>query len=667
MDGAERFEWLENPQSERTRAFVEAQRARTEGWLAGCAHREAIRARLAELWSQPRRSAPVPRGGRLFFEHDDGTRERAVLCVQDAENAEPRTLLDPAAWGEDGALADWIPSPDGRLLAYAVAEAGSDWRTWRVLDVSDTSRPRDLGEALHWSKFSCAAWNDEGTELAYEAFEAPAERALTARTESPSIRVHRLGSEQSEDATAWSAAGRADVHVFPVAAIPGRWLLVGERPGSELGNVIVAIDRLGTHPPRTLFAGRARRFQVIGSDGDTLLVLTNDGAPRGRLLRVEVTTGAETTILPETDATLVDVAHVNGAQGGGRLVAVRILDAASSVTLHEADGSVVAEIPLPGIGTADSVMSDPFGTEAYFTYESFQQPPMILRLDVTTGRVTTWWAPTLRFDPADFVTRQVLVTSPDGTEVPVFVSQRANVPERSALPAYLYGYGGFNNALLPRFSVSALTWMEMGGVHAHALVRGGGERGTEWHEGAIREKRQNAFDDFMAIAAWLQDSGWAARGKVAIAGHSNGGLLVGACLTQRPELFGAAIPAAGVLDMLRFHRFTIGWGWMGEYGNPDDPKDREFLLAYSPLHNVRPGTRYPPTLVTVSEGDDRVVPSHGYKFAAALQEAQAGDAPILLRIEPRSGHGAGDAVSRIVSEFADRLAFLARVFGMRAP
>jgi len=653
------YRWLEDTRSDETRAWIEAQRGATESHVARLPHREAIRARLAELWSAQRRSVPVARRGRLFYEESDATRERAAILVQDADGE--RVLLDPATLSSDAAVVDWMPSPDGTLLAWARADAGSDWRTWRVRDVASGV---DREDVVGRSKFSAVQWLRDSSGFAYESYASDATAATSARTGRQSILIHLIDTPQDEDELVF-CADDPEIRAKPFIGDDGRVLVLrlihARRPGDELHVRSLASPEA---PMLPVFVGFESRHQVVAASEDALLLHVDENAPNWKCVRVDPRRGAEAAeiVIAEAEGCL---RHVLLA--GDRIIAVRLVDALPRISLHALDGAPLGDVPLPTPVSVEALRSEPGSSTVYFETQSFLQPPSIHRLDASTGEVAPWWSPRTRFDPGRFVTHCVTVAGRDGERIPVFLSHRRDLPERHGLPTYLYGYGGFDHAMLPRFGASTIAWMEMGGLHAQASIRGGGEKGSAWHRAAIREGRQLAFDDFIAVSEWLVSSGWTGRERLAIGGHSNGGLLVGACMTQRPELFAAALPGSGVLDMLRFHSFTAGWIWVSEYGCADDAADFLVLHAYSPLHRVRPGTKYPATLITVGEGDERVVPSHSYKFAAALQAAQRGDAIVLLRIEPRTGHGADASRSSLVAEYADRLAFLTDVLGAGAP
>ena len=656
---------LEDPDSEATRSWVEAQNELTLSYLEDIPSRDGIRARLSELWDYERTEIPVMEGGRIFFRVNSGLQNQSVLYVAASAGSEPRVLLDPNALSSDGtiALANFVPSPDGKLLLYALSDGGSDWRTWKVREV-DTGR--DLPDVVTRNKFGGADWAADGTGFYYSRFDRPPEgQELQAKNEPPDVCFHRLGTDESADvliaarpkepgrthyfglsedrATMWIvgadiASDRNEIHAQRLAAKTGVWSASGA--------------------PVPLVSGFDARYAPLADEGGTLWVRTDLGAPRGRIVAIDVANPERSLwreIVPEAGEAIQGVDAV-----GERLIVQYLRDARSVVRLFELDGKPAGEVELAGIGTAAGFNGDRDDAETFYSFESFTRPTTIYRFDLARGKSELFRESPLRFEPQDYETKQVFVTSKDGTRVPMFLTHKRGVTRDGGNPTYLYGYGGFSVSITPSFSVPLLVWMEMGGVYAVPSLRGGGEYGESWHEAGTKLHKQNVFDDFIASAEWLIANEYTRPSRLAIAGGSNGGLLVGACLTQRPELFGAALPAVGVLDMLRYHKFTIGWAWAGDYGTADDPEQFKALYAYSPLHNVRSGTSYPATLVTTADHDDRVVPAHSYKFTAALQAAQTGPEPVLIRVDTRAGHGAGKPTTMRIEEAADRLAFLVR-------
>jgi len=663
------YRWLEDPDAAATRAWIEAENALTESYLATIPAREGLRQRLTELWDFERTELPVQEGGRVFFRKNDGLQNQAALFVIESEGGEPRLLLDPNALSSDGtvALMSYVPSPDGTLVAYSLSDGGSDWRTWKVRRVADG---QDLADTLTRNKFGALAWAADGSGLFYARYDAPPPgEALQARNAPPDVCFHRLGSDEgadvliarrpaaegrsqsfrlSEDGTALFqvvldvASRKNELYRLPLARVETGWIATG---ASE-----------------PLVQGFDARTFPIGDEGGVVWCQTDLGATRGRIVALEVGRPERARwreLVPEAAEAIQGADEV-----GGRLLVEYLKDARSLVRQFATDGAPLGEVALPGIGTAGGFGGDREDGTTFYSFTNATQPAAIHRLDLGSGTSTPFRPAALRFDPADYETEQVFYASQDGTRVPMFLTRKKGLARDGACPTYLYGYGGFGISITPSFSVPNLAWLELGGLLAIPCLRGGGEYGEAWHEAGTKLAKQNVFDDFIAAAEWLVASGWTRPDRLAIGGRSNGGLLVGACLTQRPELYGAALPAVGVLDMLRYHRFTIGWAWAGDYGTADDPAQYRALRAYSPLHNLRPGTRYPATLVTTADHDDRVVPAHSFKFAAALQAAQEGPAPTLIRIDTRAGHGAGKPTTMAIEEAADCLAFLVRELGL---
>jgi prolyl oligopeptidase len=663
---ADPYRWLEDAASEETRAWIEAQNQLTHGVLEAIESRGAIRDRLRHLWNFERYGRPFKEGGRYFFHHNTGLQNHAVLYVADGLDAEPRVLLDPNAMSEDGsvAVAATSVSPDGRWLAYAISSGGSDWRTWRVRDVETGE---DLDDIVEWSKFSGASWLPDGSGFYYSAYDPPeTEEALTGANYHQKLYFHRLGTAQAEDRLVYERPDEKRWGFSGSVTDDGRWLVIHVWRGTEPKNAIFYRDL--TRPDAEvveLLSDFDSSYRFVGNEGSVFYFRTDLDAPLGRVVAIDVTDPARERwreIIAESEDTLQGVSHV-----GGRLVAEYLQDAHAAVRIHGMDGTLEREVALPGLGSASGFGGRKDDPETFYGFTGFTHPWTVYRLDVATGESRVWREPSVDFDPDAFVTRQTFYESPDGTRVPMFITHRRDVVLDGTNPTYLYGYGGFRVSLTPWFSVSHLVWLEMGGVLAIPNLRGGGEYGDAWHRAGIREKRQNVFDDFIAAAEWLVDEGYTRPDRLVIGGRSNGGLLVGAVMTQRPELFAVALPGVGVLDMLRYHQFTIGWAWASDYGTSDDPEMFEALRAYSPLHNLAPGTRYPATFVTTADHDDRVVPAHSFKFAAALQAAQGGDAPVLIRIQTRAGHGAFTPTEVTIEEIADQWAFVAHVLGLEAP
>jgi prolyl oligopeptidase len=661
------YRWLEDDRSPETEAWVKAQNALTRGFLDQIPERAAIRARLERLWDYERFAPPVKRGGRYFYERNAGLQNQAVLYVVDDLHAAPRVLLDPNALSSDGtvALHGWKPSEDGTLLAYGVSDAGSDWVTWRIRRVEDG---KDLGDEVRWSKFSGAAWKRDGSGFFYARYDAPKDTSeRTGVNQDHQLWFHAVGTPQEADRLVFHRASEPEWYLDADVTDDGRFLVVTASKGTNPETAVFVADlSRGEAAPTPLLDKMDAAYHVVGNSGDTLYVLTNKDAPRKRLMAIQRGAPAAPwrTVIPEGKArdVLERVDHV-----GGRFVATWMRDAHSEVEIFTSAGRRLTRVALPTLGTVADVNGRDDDHEAFFLFTGFTQPSTVHRLDVATGRATVFRAPKVDFDPARYETRQVFYRSKDGTRVPMFLVYRKGLALDGSHPTLLYGYGGFDIPLTPTFSVSRIAWLELGGVYAVANLRGGGEYGKAWYDAGRLERKQNVFDDFIAAAEWLVAHRYTVPRLLAVNGGSNGGLLVGAVMTQRPELFGAAVPEVGVLDMLRFHRFTVGWGWKSDYGSSETREGFEVLRRYSPLHNVRPGTHYPPTLVLTADHDDRVVPAHSFKFTAALQAAQGGDAPILARIETRAGHSAGTPTSKLIEARADVYAFLVRVLGVKVP
>jgi prolyl oligopeptidase len=663
---ADPYRWLEDSDSEQTRTWIEAQNALTFGVLESIPSRAPIQARLKTLWDYAKYSPPVRKGERLFFTKNDGLQNQAVLHWQDGRDGESKVLLDPNTLSDDGTVSLQVSalSDDGSLLAYGLSTAGSDWIEFRVRDVLSGE---DRSDHLKWVKFSSAAWTRDGAGFYYSRYaepdpDAPAEEALYYQK----LYYHRLGDEQSQDALVYERPDQKQWGFSGGVTHCGRYLVITVWEGTDPKNGVFVKDLESPGAEVVeLLSDFDAAYHLVGNQGSVLWFRTDLEAPRGRLVAIDLESpgrDAWQELIPQHDDTLDSVALV-----GDRFLASYLHHASSKVRRHSLDGALEGELELPGIGTAAGFGGRREHSDTYFVFTSFTRPSTVYRYEVEANVAEVWRAPQVPFDPELYETRQVFVQSKDGTRVPLFLSHRKGL-KPTGHPTYLYGYGGFNIPLTPVFSVSQLVWMELGGVFAVACLRGGGEYGEDWHQGGILGNKQNVFDDFAACAETLIEDGWTTPKTLAIGGGSNGGLLVGASLAQRPDLFAAALPAVGVMDMLRFHRFTIGWAWTSDYGCADEDEAQfKTLHAYSPLHSLVEGTSYPATLITTADHDDRVVPAHSFKFAAALQAAQGGPAPTLIRIEVKAGHGAGKPTSKVIEEAADRWAFLCDVLGVELP
>ncbi|MBX7080605.1 MAG: prolyl oligopeptidase family serine peptidase [Nannocystaceae bacterium] len=662
---ADPYRWLEEMDSPQTRAWIDANNALTQAHLDKIAARPKLLARLEALWDFERWGVPTREGDALVVARNDGLQNQSPIYVLDAKGTE-RLLLDPNTLSPDGtvALAGQAFSHDGRKMAYGVSASGSDWQIWRVRDVATG---KDEPDELKWIKFNGPAWAKDGKGFFYPRYDEPkAGAALTAENYDQKVYYHRMGTPQSADTLVYARPDERKWGFDPEVSEDGRWLVITVRIGTDPRNTILLQDLRKPAKGRAtieLLPGFRARWRFVGNDGEQLYFLTDEDASRGKLVAIDVRKPESRRVLvPESMRTLVDVSMV-----GDRFVANYLENAQSRVAIFGKDGKPERELTLPGIGTASGFAGKRNHSETWFSFTGFATPTEIWSLDVPSGKTTPWRRPKVAFDPSDYVTEQVFYDSADGTRVPMFVSYKHGLVRDGNNPTYLFGYGGFNISLTPSFSVANLVWMELGGVYAVPNLRGGGEFGEAWHRAGTKLDKQNVFDDFIAAAEYLIEHKYTKPEKLGIGGRSNGGLLVGAVMTQRPELFGAALPGVGVLDMLRFDKFTIGWAWASDYGSTANADEFAALLAYSPYHNVRVGTAYPPTLVYTADHDDRVVPLHSYKFTAALQHAQQGASPVLIRIDTKSGHGAGKPTRKQIEEWADLWSFLVYHLGASLP
>ena len=656
---ADPYRWLEDPDSPETRAWVEAENKVTFGYLEAIPARSALKERLTKLWNYEKFGAPSKQGGRYFFSRNSGLQNQSVLYTSETLEADPSVLLDPNTLSADGtvALSGTSVSDDGNLIAYGIASAGSDWNEWRVREVA-TGKDRD--DHLKWIKFSGASWTKDGKGFFYGRFPEPEPGvSLKAPNYFQKLYYHKLGTSQTEDVLVYERPDRKEWQFGADVTEDGTYLVITVSKGTDDKYRILYKDL--TRPeakPVELIDNFDAEYSFIEHEGPVFWFKTNKDAPRGKVIAIDIRDPAPdkwVEVIPEAPETLRGVSLVNDT-----FIASYLKDAHTQVKLHDLKGQFVREVEFPGLGTASGFGGKRKDKETFYAFTTFTAPTTIYRYDMTAGASTIFKRPNVDFNPDDYETKQVFYASKDGIKVPMFLSHKKGLKLDGLNPTYLYGYGGFNIALTPAFSPANIVWMERGGVFAQPSLRGGGEYGESWHQAGTKLKKQNVFDDFIAAAEWLIQHKVTSTPKLAIGGGSNGGLLVGACITQRPDLFGAALPAVGVMDMLRFHKFTIGWAWIDDYGSSDDAEQFKALHAYSPIHNVKPGTAYPATMVITADHDDRVVPAHSFKFAATLQAAQSGDAPILIRIETKAGHGAGKPTSKIIEEAADRWAFLLR-------
>jgi prolyl oligopeptidase len=657
---ADPYRWLEDPDSEETKAWVEAQNQVTFGYLNEIPAREKIKQRLTQLWNYEKFGIPFKEGNRYFYFKNNGLQNQSVLYTQTSLDAEPRVLLDPNTLSEDGtiALSGLAISEDGNLMAYGLSTSGSDWKEWHVLNVETGE---NLPDHLQWVKFSGASWTHDNQGFFYSRYDEPNQATQYEDVNYyQKLYYHKLSTPQSEDLLIYERPDQKEWGFSGGVSEDGRYLIVSVWLGTDSRNLVFYKDLSNPNAEVVaLISEFEASYGFIDNDESVFWFRTDLDAPRGRVMAIDINNSARENwreVIPQATETLESVGLLNN-----QFVADYLQDARSAIKIFELDGSFVREVELPGIGSAGGFNGKRHDTETFYSFTSFTTPATIYRYNMVSGKSEVFRQPEVDFNPDGYETKQVFYHSKDGTQLPMFITHKKGLQLNGNNPTFLYAYGGFNVSLTPSFSVSRLVWMEMGGIYVMANLRGGGEYGEDWHQAGMKLKKQNVFDDFIAAAEWLIDQQYTSGVKLAIGGGSNGGLLVGACMTQRPELFGAALPAVGVMDMLRFHKFTIGWAWCSEYGSPDNSDEFEALYAYSPLHNLKPGTAYPATMITTADHDDRVVPAHSFKFAAALQEAHAGEKPVFIRVETKAGHGAGKPTTKIIEEIADEWAFLVRV------
>lgn len=658
---ADPYRWLEDDNSEETAAWVKAQNDVTNAYLANIPFRDQVRERLTSMWNYPRYGVPFKKGGKYFFFKNDGIQNQSVLYIQDSLQAEPRVFLDPNKLSEDGttALGTYSVSKDGKFFAYAISKAGSDWNEIYVME---TETGNQLTDKLEWVKFSGISWRENG--FYYSRYDKPAGGGvLSSKNEYMKVYYHVVGDPQEKDVLVYENRNYPLRNYGITATEDGRYLVLGESESTS-GNSLYIKD---LENPQAGFVKIADGFRFdysyISNQDGKFLILTNADAPKYRLIEVDLSAPAPENhriIIPEREEVLV-----SAEVAGGKIVCEYMKDATSRLHVYTTEGSFVHEVNLPGPGTIAGFEGKKDENEAFFAFTSFTYPSTVFVYDILNNTSKVFFDSELDFDPAKYESKQVFYTSKDGTKVPMFIVHKAGLKLDGNNPVYLYGYGGFNVSLTPVFSVSRLLFIEQGGVFAMPNLRGGGEYGEAWHRAGTKLQKQNVFDDFIAAAEYLIAEKYTQPEKIAIAGGSNGGLLVGACMTQRPDLFAVALPAVGVMDMLRFHKFTIGWAWTEDYGSSEDSVQFQYLLGYSPLHNLKPGTCYPATLVTTADHDDRVVPAHSFKFAATLQEHQSCNNPALIRIETNAGHGAGKPVSKMIDEATDIWSFTMYNLGMK--
>ncbi|MFN2398266.1 MAG: prolyl oligopeptidase family protein [Gemmatimonadaceae bacterium] len=662
------YRWLEDTDTPETRAWIEAQNAITFGYLAGIPERPTIKDRLTAVWDYPKYGVPFKRGKQYFYFQNSGLQNQSVLYVQQGLDGAPRVLLDPNTLSADGtvALSALAVADDGRHLGYGLSASGSDWQEFRVRDVKTGT---DLEDHLKWIKFSGIAWTKDGKGFFYSRYDEPkGGNTLLDVNRNQKLYYHRLGTPQSQDQLIYERPDHPDWGFGATVSEDGQYAVVSVSEGTDRRNRLYYIDLAAPQKPNVgapivkLLDAFDASYDFVGNTGPVFYVRTDNAAPRSRLIAVDINNRAArnwTTLIPQSADALENVSLV-----GERFVANYLHDARSVVRLYALNGASAGELSLPGIGTVGGLDGKRFDREMFYSFTSYLSPTTIYRYDFKRRSSEIFRQSKPPFDASKYETKQVFFKSKDGTRVPMFITARKGVTLDGNNPTLLYGYGGFNISLTPSYSPARLVWLEMGGIYAVPNLRGGGEYGEEWHKAGTLDRKQNVFDDFIAAAEFLISEKYTSPSKLAIQGGSNGGLLVGAAMTQRPELYAVALPAVGVMDMLRFHKFTIGWAWVSDYGSADDSSQFPALRRYSPLHNLKAGTKYPATLVTTADHDDRVVPGHSFKFAAALQAAHAGNTPVLIRIDTKAGHGGGKPTTKVIKQVADELAFAVKNLGM---
>ena len=659
---ADPYRWLEDDvrKSDDVRQWVTQQNKLTFNYLQSLPYRKAINDRLTQLWDYEKYSAPFRRGDRYFFFKNDGLQNQSVLYQQDSLDARAKVLLDPNEWASDGtiALGSLSFSPNGQLLAYSVQEAGSDWQTWKVLDVATGEQRTD---EIKWSKFGSVSWTADNQGFYYSAYDAPkSDGQFQELNLGQKVYYHRLGDAQTEDKSVHQNADQPEWGFAPEVTEDGKYLVITVWQGTDDRYRVLfkSLDQ-PDQPFKVLIDEMTNEYSFLGNNGSQFFFKSDLDAPRKRIIVIDVAEDDQKnlhSIVPESEQAMESAGIV-----GDSLIIEYLKDAKTQVKLFDLQGKFIREVKFPGIGSARGFGGKRDHDETFYSFSSFNRPPATYRYDLATGESTQLQAAQVDFNADDYEVNQVFFTSRDGTRIPMFIANKKGIVLDGTNPTLLYGYGGFNISLTPGFSVSRLQWMEMGGVFAMANLRGGGEYGKTWHKAGIKTHKQNVFDDFIAAAEHLIEQEYTSPNRLAIQGGSNGGLLVGACMAQRPDLFGACLPAVGVMDMLRFHKFTAGRFWVDDYGNAEENADEfEAIYKYSPYHNLKKGTEYPATMVTTADTDDRVVPGHSFKFAAQLQAAQAGSNPTLIRIETKAGHGAGKPTAKIIEEAADLWAFLVK-------
>jgi prolyl oligopeptidase len=661
---ADPYRPLENPDAPESRKWIEEENKITFDFLKAIPERDGIKKRLTEVWDYERFGVPFKEKDRYFFSKNTGLQNQNVLYTARNFAERPTTLFDPNLLAKDGtvALSDVEVTDDAKLMAYGLATAGSDWQQWKVRDVATGKDRQDL---IDWVKFSNASWKKDGSGFFYSRYDKPDEKnKLRSQVYNHKLFFHQLGTPQAQDKLIYERTDQKEWLLNAEVTDDGRYLIITVQRGTDPKNRIFYKNLVDPNSKVVELLDKAdAEYSFIDNEGPVFVFRTDLNAPLGRVISINTCKPLPAKIdelIPEAKDKLEAVSSV-----GEHFVALYLQDAHSAVRLFKFDGSRDGEIALPGLGTAAGFTGKRKDRQTFYSFTSFTTPTEIFRYDFDKRASELLFKPRAKFSPDDYVTEQVFYKSADGTRVPMFVSYKKGMKRDGSNPTYLYGYGGFDISQTPTFKPENLVWMEMGGIYAVANLRGGGEYGEKWHEAGMLNTKQNVFDDFIAAAQYLIDNKFTSTPKLAIGGGSNGGLLVGACMTQRPDLYGAALPNVGVMDMLRFDKFTIGWAWTSDYGSPQKPDDFNYLYGYSPLHHIAKGCCYPPTMITTADHDDRVVPAHSFKFTATLQAAQGCDKPTLIRIETKAGHGAGKPTTKIIEETADRWAFLVKELGVK--
>ncbi len=672
------FRWLEGDvrESAEVKQWVSDENKVTFDFLQGLSDRQRITEKLSKLWDYEKFGISPPRHNEYFLERkgqyyfsfrNDGLKNQASLYVQSGLDSELRLLIDPNEWSADGtkALSSIVASPKGRYVAYGIQDSGSDWRTWEVLD---TASGKLLNDRLEWLKFTSVSWLPDESGFFYSRYPRPEEgKEYQSLNKNQKVYLHRLGSAVADDQLIFARADQPDWSFGASASEDGRWLYVGTWIGTDDRNRVDILP-LGDNPSAavSLIDGFSAAFNLLSVHGNIFYFITTDNAPRRRLIAIDITKPDREhwqEIIPQQESVLTSITEV-----GELYVAQYLKHARSQVLVYNRDGGLKHEARLPGIGTAEGFNGSNSSAETFYLFSSFNQPPSIYRYDVISNESRLIAQSKVDFNPSDYIVEQVFYPSKDGTKIPLFITYKKGLNRDGTTPTLLYGYGGFNISILPQFFPSRLGWLEMGGVYAVANLRGGGEYGEEWHQAGTKANKQNVFDDFAAAAEYLIDERWTSAQHLAIYGRSNGGTLVGATINQRPELFAAALPQVGVMDMLRFQNFTAGRFWTDDYGSSAVPEEFPALYAYSPYHNIKQGQRYPATMITTGDTDDRVVPGHSFKYAARLQQAQAKDGPpTLIRVDVNAGHADGKPIEMIIKEYADMWTFIAHYTGLKLP